>query len=151
MEVANGARVVTNALVWVMVQVQDTTRIIAATVINGRPSFQLLLGRHWMASVDLVGHYKDGVYTIVNDKGYRTQIERTTPASPEEADNWGKSIKARPFRQTEITDGEHEDEINKHVSNAIDEAIDIDDSSTSVYDEDDETGGNLAGSEMLIQ
>jgi hypothetical protein len=103
-----------------------------------QPSFQLLLGHHWMASVDLVGHYKDGVYTIVNDKGYRAHIERTTPASPEETDNWRKAMKTRLFRQTEITDGEREAEINRNVSNVIDEVIDIDDSSTSVYDADDD-------------
>lgn len=38
-------------------------------VIDGEPSYHLLLCQHWMHTCDLVGHYRSGTYTYIDDKG----------------------------------------------------------------------------------
>jgi hypothetical protein len=76
-EVADGSRSSIDSLVWLQVTVGNeeasslagVTRVVAALVVRGEPSFQLLLGRHWMSACGLTGNYRDGTYTYRDDSG----------------------------------------------------------------------------------
>lgn len=66
-KVATGYELKLSAVVWLQVSVENVTRIIAATVVEGDPGYSILLGRHWMASVSMLSNYKDGTYSIKED------------------------------------------------------------------------------------
>ncbi|KAJ5549739.1 hypothetical protein N7535_002322 [Penicillium sp. DV-2018c] len=79
METADGSRVQMATLVWITVVLAGTTRVIAAIVVDGArpPSYSLLLGKHWMKNVDLIGNYGKEEYTIRNDDRQRVPVPRT--------------------------------------------------------------------------
>lgn len=63
--------------VWIMSYIGGSSRAIAAVVTKGTPNYQLLLGRHWMASVNCQRNYIDGEYTIEDNHGDRVQLVRS--------------------------------------------------------------------------
>lgn len=57
--------------------VTDVREMPPTLVVEGSPSYSLLLGRHWMSSVKILGNYEEGGYTLVNDNGDRVKMHRT--------------------------------------------------------------------------
>ncbi|OQE19245.1 hypothetical protein PENFLA_c019G01033 [Penicillium flavigenum] len=62
-EVADGSSARMSDLVWLTVVVANTTRVIAAVVVDGPqpPNYTLLLGKHWMKNVGLIGDHGKGL------------------------------------------------------------------------------------------
>lgn len=58
MEVATGERSIVPHAVWICVELQGKTRVVAALVVPGRTSYHILLGRHWMHDTGIRGDYK---------------------------------------------------------------------------------------------
>lgn len=84
MEVATGERSLMTKCAWLNVEVGEANRVIAVIVIPGKPSYELLLGRHWMADTGLLGNYRMGTYVIENDDGKLVPLPR---ASDEDSSN----------------------------------------------------------------
>ncbi|KAH3057053.1 hypothetical protein KXW16_004976 [Aspergillus fumigatus] len=78
--VATGHDFRLSAIVWLQLTIEGVTRIIAATVVDGDPGYSILLGRHWMSSVGLLGNYKHGTYTIEGSDGTK-EVTRTQRAA----------------------------------------------------------------------
>ncbi|GLI74770.1 hypothetical protein PoHVEF18_003018 [Penicillium ochrochloron] len=83
-EVADGHKSGISSLVWLQVTAgmesgsgRGVTRVVAAMVVDGEPSYQLLLGRHWMHTCDITGSYRLGTYTFVDDDGKTCPMLRT--------------------------------------------------------------------------
>ena len=52
-ETALGEKTTMDKAIWVHVDVQRASRVIAAVFVQGRPSYNLLLCRHWMADTEM--------------------------------------------------------------------------------------------------
>lgn len=76
-ELADGAPAVFDSIVWLMLEISGCTRAIAALVAEGQPHFTLLLGRHWMHSVDLIGQYRTSTYSLMADSGKRQDLVKS--------------------------------------------------------------------------
>ncbi|KAJ5936798.1 hypothetical protein N7466_003248 [Penicillium verhagenii] len=92
METASGEKSPINRAVWICVEVAGTTRVVAALVTHGRPCYHLLLGRHWMADVKLVGDYQRGEYTLEDDCKERTSVPRITDKDMERVKRQAKVL-----------------------------------------------------------
>lgn len=57
MQTATGVTSQVHFAVWLNVEIAGTTRVLVAIVIDGNPSYQLLLSRHWMASTKPLGDF----------------------------------------------------------------------------------------------
>ncbi|KAL3247644.1 hypothetical protein ABHI18_012339, partial [Aspergillus niger] len=149
-EVASGEEVKFRALTWLMVSVAGANRIIGAFVVDGTPGFTLLLGRHWMHTVQLIGDYGKGTYSILQDNGQRAPLERSTriqlvPPGPEEvevsdvrlptvlSDDERRLIKKR-FEEKGLK--ATKEEILEMVHDVLEEVYDAD-SDSSEWDNDD--------------
>ena len=55
-------------IVWLMINVTEVSRIIAAWIIDVKFEYILLLECHWMQSVHLINDYNEKMYMIQNDK-----------------------------------------------------------------------------------
>ncbi|KAJ5170904.1 uncharacterized protein N7500_003687 [Penicillium coprophilum] len=85
MEVADGGTVKMADLVWITVVVAKTTQVIAAVVVDGpkAPTYSLLLGKHWMKNVALIGYSEKDEYTIRTDASLRVPVPKTgDPSRP---------------------------------------------------------------------
>lgn len=74
--VATGHDFWLSAIVWLQLTIEGVTQIIAAIVIDGDLGYSILLGRHWMLSVGLLGNYKYRMYTIEGSDGTK-EVTRT--------------------------------------------------------------------------
>lgn len=68
-EVANGHCYQIRHIAYVNVIVGNSSQVIACVVMEGLPTYSIILGKHWMASVGTKRDYARGIYMLLNDQG----------------------------------------------------------------------------------
>jgi hypothetical protein len=152
LEFANGSKESIADAVWLTVTVAGATRVVAAIIVDGSPAFELLLGRHWMYDTDVVGLYKDGTYSIMNDDGERQKMVRTEDYKPSSEDEmnqppvhptWVNSARKCEAPEVAIVSSDSDTDDDVDESDVDRELCDVlRDMSDDDYSADSESSGN---------